>query len=106
MRKAICRPQPRVVHCPVAATLIVAYRPATGTEPVPSRLSEFTCPPCGVEFTWKDDLLFQSISEQWLLAGIHFSNRVPGQINFNQIYEGENYDEIGDGTASIVKETL
>jgi hypothetical protein len=93
--------------CPLpdCDALIVAYRPAIGTEPVPNSLWEFRCPRCGVEFTRNDDLLFQSIPEQWLLAGIHSSNLAPGKISFNRIYTGENHDEICFGIASSAKET-
>jgi len=94
--------------CPLTdcGALIVAYRPAIRTEPVPNSLWEFTCPRCGVEFTRKDDLLFHSIPEHWLLAGIHSSNLAAGRISFNHFYRGDNHDEICLGTASIAKEKL
>jgi len=90
---------------PDCGALIVAYRPAIRTEPVPNSLWEFTCPRCGVEFTRTDDLLFQSIPEQWLLAGIHSSNLALGRDQL-YIYRGDDHDEICFATASIAKETL
>jgi len=52
--------------------LAVAYRSTDGVERDHSEPWEFTCPRCGIDFTApEDDLVFQSVPKEWLLAKIH-----------------------------------
>jgi transposase-like protein len=60
-------------NCPVpfCGALTLAYRPKTISGETPQQW-EFKCPHCGTEFTPSDDqLLFQSVQEEWLRTGIH-----------------------------------
>jgi len=56
---------------PECGALALAYRPAK-EDSVAAGLWEFTCPRCGFEFAaFEEDLLFRSVQEEWLRAGIH-----------------------------------
>ena len=60
--------------CPTedCGAISLTYHLAEIAGPRSDDLWEFTCPRCGLEFlTPGDDLLFQSIREEWLRAGIH-----------------------------------
>ena len=54
--------------------LAVAYRSADGVERDHSEPWEFTCPRCGIDFTAPDDdLIFQSVPKEWLLARVQLA---------------------------------
>ncbi|MFY9909220.1 MAG: hypothetical protein WCF22_18270 [Candidatus Sulfotelmatobacter sp.] len=58
--------------CPMpdCAALAVAYKSVDGVARDHSEPWEFTCPRCGIDFTVpEDELIFQSVPKQWLLAG-------------------------------------
>jgi len=60
--------------CPIldCGVLVVAYRPPerTGRDHAKPWL-EFTCPRCGISFAVREDeLLFQSVPKEWLLARV------------------------------------
>jgi len=56
---------------PGCGALTLAYRPQASSGETPEAW-EFQCPCCGAEFTTSDDqLLFQSVQEEWLRTGIH-----------------------------------
>ena len=60
-------------NCPISGcgALTLAYRPQASSGETPEAW-EFQCPCCGAEFTTSDDqLLFQSVQEEWLRTGIH-----------------------------------
>lgn len=81
--------------CPMVGcgALIIAYRPRKQDAAEPEGPWEFTCPRCGAEFETNDELLFQSVPEEWLLSGIHFSILAPGRVKLTSMEEGENHDE-------------
>lgn len=61
--------------CPVSdcGALAISFRPpgATGRDNAKS-WCEFTCPRCGTDFTTsEDELIFQSVPKEWLLARVH-----------------------------------
>jgi hypothetical protein len=61
--------------CPIldCGALVVAYCPPdrSGRDNAKSWL-EFTCPRCGIGFTVRgEELLFQSVPKEWLLARVH-----------------------------------
>jgi len=60
--------------CPMAdcGALAVAYTSTDGVGRDHSQPWEFTCPRCGIDFTVpEDELLFQSVPKEWLLARVH-----------------------------------
>jgi hypothetical protein len=61
--------------CPVpdCGALVVSYRPPdhTGLDNA-KPWCEFTCPRCGIDFSVAaDELIFQSVPKEWLLARVH-----------------------------------
>ena len=60
--------------CPVAdcGALVICYRPSDRTgRDNPKSWCEFTCPRCGIDFTVpEDELIFQSVPKEWLLARV------------------------------------
>ena|ERR1035438_5899210 len=59
--------------CPMpdCGALVVAYRSADGVGRDHSEPLEFTCQRCGIDFTVaKDDLIFQGVPRNWLLARV------------------------------------
>jgi hypothetical protein len=61
--------------CPIldCGALAFAYKPPelTGQDKAKSWL-DFSCPRCGIDFTVREDeLLFQSVQREWLLARLH-----------------------------------
>jgi len=59
-------------YCSVALVLLCQSILADGVERDHSEPWEFTCPRCGIDFTApEDDLVFQSVPKEWLLAKIH-----------------------------------
>jgi len=62
--------------CPMidCGALAIAYRPSDSLHelmPRPSARWEFVCPECGSEFAvLREDLLFQSVPRDWLLADV------------------------------------
>ena len=79
---------------PDCGALVIAYRPAMVDASNPNGLWEFTCPCCGAEFATKDDLLFHSIPEKWLIAGFHSASLARGRTTFDHISDGDKSDEI------------
>ncbi len=62
------------VICPMldCGALVVAYRPPDRTGRGNAEPWEFTCPRCDIDFTVaEDDLIFQSVPKEWLLARVH-----------------------------------
>ncbi len=52
--------------------LAVAYGSTDDAGRDHSQPWEFTCPRCGIDFTVpEDELLFQSVPKEWLLARVH-----------------------------------
>jgi hypothetical protein len=60
--------------CPVpdCGALVISYRPPDRTRRIIDRSwCEFTCSRCGIAFSVpEDDLIFQSVPTQWLLARV------------------------------------
>jgi hypothetical protein len=60
--------------CPIpdCGALVVAYGPSDRTGRDDARpWCEFTCSRCGTDFTVpEDELMFQSVPKEWLLAGV------------------------------------
>ncbi len=57
---------------PDCGALTVAYRPPDRTGRDNAEPWEFTCPRCEIDFTVaEDELLFQSVPKEWLLARVH-----------------------------------
>lgn len=60
--------------CPMpdCGALTVAYRSTDGAGRDDAEPWAFTCPRCGFEFTVPEgDLIFQSVSADWLLTKVH-----------------------------------
>ena len=56
---------------PNCGALGVAYRSADDLGRDHSEPWEFACPRCGIDFTMPDDeLIFQSVPKEWLLARV------------------------------------
>jgi hypothetical protein len=61
-------------NCPMpdCAGLAVSYRRSDEVAPEEAEPWEFTCPPCGIDFTVSDaNLVFHSVPKDWLLAKVH-----------------------------------
>jgi len=61
-----------VCPMPDCGALAFAYRSTDGVGRDHSEPWEFTCPRCGIDFTVpQDEILFQSVPKEWLLARVH-----------------------------------